>query len=151
MINEVFDDDVDDEQPVKYGDHMEIMAGREIWFKFPLPGQFSAWKRYRAVLVGKFDEMRAKATKDQTVENLQKLREITEQLDLITIELFESLIVHPDDVDFLQLQMITGKVTMADIHAAMFGRPEPEDDAEPAPKLKKAAAKKAANAGRTKR
>lgn len=164
MINQPFDEDVDDddatidpvipEKPI--GEYSRVLADREIWFNSPKPGQFSAWQRYRQTLVEKFYKIRKRAGNDPETKDLLELKDVAEKLDLITIELFESLVVRPEDVDFIAMQMIAGKVTVSDLNKVLFGGgDEPEDDE--APKIKKAAAKPraykkaAANAKRTKR
>lgn len=149
MINEAFDEEVG-EEPI--GDHKRILAGRDVWLRNPVPGQFTAWKRYRENLIDKFTAIKVKAAKKPTPELVGQLQDIAEKLDLTTIELFESLVVREDDVDFLQMQMIAGKFTVKDMFAALFTDDEPEDDVEPPVVQKKPKpVKKAANAARTRR
>lgn len=159
MINQPFDDDVDDDAEIDpvipeapVGEYMRVLADREVWFNSPKPGQFSAWQRYRETLVDRFYQIKKRAGESPGVKDLLALKDVAEKLDLITIELFESLVVRPEDVDFIAMQMISGKVTVNDLNKVLFGGDEdPEDDQAPKVAVKKAAKKAAANAKRTKR
>lgn len=165
MINQEFDDDIPDEDefiidpgalPEKpKGDFSRTLGGRVIWFNSPIPGQFHAWRRHRESLGRRFEKVKVKAKDNPTLEVLRELSELSEQFDLDTLELVESLMTDEADTDFLAREMISGRVTMIEIHRVLFGDPEPDDDEIPAPKPPKAkipkkvtAAKKAANAKR---
>lgn len=167
MINETFDDDIPDEEthlgepvtakdPEPKGDFKRVLSGRDVWFNAPIPGQFHAWKRYRAGLAAKYEVLKVRAKKNPGQDVLNELVQMSEKFDLTTLELIESLIVNPDDVDFIQFEMISGRITMSHLYAVLFGEEEPDDDTEPAPRAKRTPAKKAvpkktANATRTKK
>lgn len=168
MINETFDDDIPDDdeltiEPVHEepkGDFSRTLDGRTIWFNAPIPGQFHAWKRHRESLISRFEKLRKRAETETTLEMLRELSEVSEKLDMLTLELVESLMVSGDDVDFVAMGMVGGRITMIDIHQVLFGDPEPDDDQPDAPKPPKkkipkkvTAAKKknTANASRTRR
>lgn len=168
ILNEVFDEEIPDETeedldammqsgtPVEIvtekpeGDFKHVIGGRDIWFNAPLAGQFHAWKRYRASLETRYAVIRVKAKKSPSLEVLRELADMSEKFDLATLEFVESLIVNPDDVDFLQFEMISGRATMNDMYRILFGDPGPEDDQAPAPKPRKPA-KKVANAKRARK
>ena len=159
MINEVFDDDVDDSEVepevVAKGDFKRTLAGREIWFNSPLPGQFNAWKRYRESLKRRFDVIKVQAKKNSDMASYRELSELSEKFDISTLEFVESLLVDEADVDFIAMEMISGRVTTVDIQNVLFTDEEPEDDAEPEVKAKApkkiTASKAAANAKRTRK
>ena len=171
ITNEAFDDDIPDETeidammeagtPVEIvterpaGQFSRMLAGREIWFKAPIPGQFSAFKRYRETLARRYEVISVRAEKTRNIELIQELRDLHDKIEMSTLEFFEALLVDEDDIDFVALEMISGRVTMDDIHVVMFGEQEPEDDQEPVkkskPVRKQPATKKAANAKRTQR
>lgn len=156
MINQEFDDDIPDESEEEIlaafeagekgttapkGDFSRVMAGRTIWFKSPIPGQFHAWKRHRESLVRRFEKIKVQAKKNPSLEVLRDLSELSEKFDIDTLELVESLMVNQDDIDFVATEMIGGRITISAIHQVLFGDPGPDDDQEPAP-VKKAAPKK---------
>jgi len=165
MINEEFDDDIPDEdgrdeivpETVRpAGSFKRTLADRVLWFKPPIPGQFGAFKRYREVLARRFEVLSVKARKNPSLEMLNEISDLSEKIDLTTLEFFESMLINTDDVDFVAMEMIGGRVTMADVHNVMFfSDPEPEDDVAPVVKpktpRKQTASKKAANAARTRR
>lgn len=176
MINQEFDDDIPDEDEflvdqdvtnhlVKVyedkpeepkGDFSRTLSGRVIWFNSPIPGQFHAWRRHRESLSRRFDKIKVKAKAEPSLEVLRELSQLSEQFDLDTLELVESLMTSEDDKDFVAREMISGRVTMQEIHRVLFGDPEPDDDqpepVKPAkktiPKKVTAAKKKTANAKR---
>ena len=149
-LNEEFDDEVGDDEVIEVvdepkGDMSRTVAGRTIWFRSALPGQFHAWRRYRESLKTRFDVVKIRAKKKPTEADLRLLMEISQKFDLSTLELVESLVVDPADVEFLQLGMISGKVTMADIASVLFADDDvPEDDVEVALKPRKPASVKKA-------
>lgn len=156
-FNEVVDDEVgEDEVPAvaepekPKGDFSRVLSGREIWFNSPIPGQFRAWRRYQESLGARFEAIKVRAQKAKTIRELQELTELSEKFDLSTLGLVESLLVDPDDADFIAMEMISGRVTVSDIHQVLFGDPAPEDDQEPERKPRKAA-RKTANVKRTKK
>lgn len=173
-LNEVFDDDIPDdddivaepeaarivedpeiveERPV--GQFSRVIAGRTIWFKPAVAGQFAAFRRYREVLARRYEVLAVKARKSPSVEMLNQIAELAEKIDLTTLEFAESLLADPNDADFIAMEMIGGRVTMIDIQNVLFRDPEPDDDQDPVQKTKpvrkQTASKKAANAKRTQR
>lgn len=73
-------------------------------------------------------------------------RESLDKLNLRMLDIMESLIVNQDDVEFVEEQMLWGKVTLTQLRPILGGgrseEPEPADD-EPKQPVKKAAKKAA--------
>lgn len=156
-FTEVFDEDIPDEdiadvpEPEKpKGDFVRTLAGKEVWFRTPAPGQFHAWQRYQKSLNSQFAKVKKLAQSDPSLNNLSLLSDLSEKFDMAVIEFVESLMVDEADKDFVAIQMIGGTVQVKDLMGVLFADPE-DDDAEPAPKPVKAPKKSAANAKRTKR
>lgn len=120
------------------------VQGKTIEFYMPIDGQILMLQRFRAQLTGasKFsDEDKAR---------------LVLSVQMKTLNVIDSLFVDTDDRDWVEDQMIQGKVTILDLMPILSGgrsAAKPDDDANVAPKKKTAkkaaapttAARKAAN------
>lgn len=154
MINEAFDDDATEPE----GDFSRTIGGRQIWFNNAKPGQISAFRRLQGSMKTRFDKIRDDNSLSD-LEKLEKLQDMSDRFDSLTLDLVESLLVNEDDADFIASGMIRGEIGVGDVLRVLFvGDDEPEDDAEPVAKPRKAVksarvgtVKKTANVKRTRR
>lgn len=116
------------------------LAGRDIVFRYPLAAQLIILRR-KLLIMGQ----QAEQTEDQT-----ELAQLSSNLISYTLDVVESLIVNPEDVQFLENAMLTGKVDHTEVMDVLSAKREDEK-----PVRKRTAAKTvtkaAANRGRTKR
>jgi hypothetical protein len=136
------------------------IAGRDIEFKSIKPGQLQALRRYQQSAVKAVGKIKKNDLLSKE-EQFTQLAELSEAFDLKMLRFIESLLINEDDTDFLIDVQISGDADVAELLATVLGNTElPDDDEDPAPvavkkppnPLKKAtAAKKTANARRTKR
>lgn len=92
--------------------------------------------------------LRLQQEANSTVDEKRRL-ELGNQLVIDTLTLVESLIVDPQDAQFLEESMLVGKVGHEEVMAVLAKKPE---DDKPAKKTaRKTPAKAVANHGRTKR
>lgn len=149
-INEVIDDEVADEDetspdPVVVTpapDFTFTIAGRGIGFRQATRGQLVALSRVRykaSQEVARFSRMPA------TDELFKQLNDVTLRAEIATLDLIESLILDPFDVEFLNTAMLQGAVEVEEIMAVLYGTKDlVDDDEDPKPVVaKKAATKKA--------
>jgi hypothetical protein len=119
------------------------LAGRTMVFKKTSGTQMLVLQRYANVLKEKF-EAAAEAGDEVEVTKLAK------KLENITWETVESRFTSEEDLDWVQMKVVTGVLAEADLLAILtngYKRPvEPDDDADPAPKK---AAKKVARKATT--
>jgi hypothetical protein len=109
------------------------VCGRAIVFYMPIDGQILMLQRFRAQLTG---------AKDYSDEDKAKLML---SVQMKTLNVIDSLFADPGDRDWVEEQMIAGKVSILDLLPILSGgrsAAKPADDADVAPKKK--AAKKAA-------
>jgi hypothetical protein len=173
-LNESVDDEIttdsrlvqrytDDEaaiDPVIDGPYFEV-AGRKIYRKEIKPGQMAALQRFRDASMAQVNKIRAdKGTAD--IDKIEMLGDIWQRFDLKFLLFIESLVIDPEDIDFIADAQITGDIDVAGLLKAVFHPDEPVDDDEdpvakapakkmPNPMKKAAAAKKTANARRAKK
>lgn len=105
---------------------------RTITFYMPIDGQILMLQRFRAQLAG---------AKDYSDEDKGRL---VLSVQMKTLNVIDSLFVNPDDRDWVEEQMIAGKVTILDLMPILSGGKSAvkiDDDADVVPKKK--AAKKA--------
>lgn len=110
-------------------------------FRRPIAGQLIILRRRL---------LRLQEKASQTTDEQERL-ELSNQLVIDTLNVVESLIVSPQDAEFLENAMLTGKVGHEDVMAVLGMK---FDDPKPVKATKrpaKAAAKTTANRGRTKR
>lgn len=108
---------------------------RAITFYMPIDGQILMLQRFRAQLTG---------AKDYSDEDKARL---LLSVQMKTLNVIDSLFANPDDRDWVEDQMITGKITIIDLMPVLSGGKSVarvDDDADVMPKKK--AAKKAAAA-----
>lgn len=159
---ETFDDDITDDEPdeaIEAGEPAQSIPshplgvfsrefhGRTIWFHNPSPSQMTALARLHATTRKKVDKA--------TGENVMR---IVFDFNNSSLTLIESLILDPEDVNFLQDSMLSGEVEIGQVLEVLWPVRDPDDDdVEPEPvvkKPKKAArtvSKAVANAQRSKR
>lgn len=109
------------------------VKGRTIAFYMPIDGQILMLQRFRAQLAG---------AKDYSDEDKGRL---VLSVQMKTLNVIDSLFVSPDDRNWVEEQMIAGKVTIIDLMPILSGGKSAvivADDADVTPKKK--AAKKAA-------
>src|SRR5688572_25409024 len=114
-----------------------VLAGRTMVFKKTSGTQMLVLQRYANVLKEQIDKA-AEAGDDEAITKL------VGKLNNITWETVESRFTSPEDLEWVQMKVVTGVLGEADLLAILtngYKRPtEPDDDADPAPKR---AAKKA--------
>lgn len=113
--------------------------GRLMWFKPPSTGQLILLQRFRMQLKG--------------IVNNDNGYNLIMSVSMKTLNVIDSLFLDPDDRDWVEGQVIAGKLEVNELMPILAGgnaSVETPDDVAPAPK-KKAAAKKAAKAAPTAR
>jgi hypothetical protein len=144
-MDEVGEDEVNDLDPpvapAAVPDFTYTIGGREIGFRRAARGQLVALSRVRfkaAQEVARISRMPA------TEELFQQVNNITLKAEIATLDLVESLILDPFDVEFLNTAMLEGSVEVDEIMAVMYGTKDVvDDDEDPKPVVRKASAKKA--------
>lgn len=121
------------------------LAGRKILFRQVSEGQTTALQRY---LIRLRDELQG-ADRDRQYEIYQLIHKAP--LDII-----ETRFVDIADRDWVEQQMMMDLLDIKELmrvfaNGAPIEQPAPADDADPAPKRKRPAAKKVANASRARR
>lgn len=112
------------------------LAGRDILFRAPIPGQLIILRRRLTRI-----QQEASATEDLDTQSKLAVQLIVDTLDVV-----ESLIVNPEDQEFLEQAMMRGLVSheqVIDVLNMKPGEPAKPGNARPA--------KKVANRVRTKR
>jgi hypothetical protein len=137
------------------------IAGRELEFQDIKPGQLTALRLFQKSSAKKSRAI-ARDEKIPAGDRLEQVQEIWDEFNIKALNFIEALLVDPAAVDFLIDAQIAGLVDNNDIVRIVIHGEDPvvEDDEDPAPvapkkavpnPLKKAAAaKKTANARRTK-
>jgi len=115
------------------------LAGRDIVFRRPIPGQLIMLRRRVMRLQGQMNDAE---------EDNEKAR-LGSQLIVDTLDLVESLIASPDDVEFLEQAMLHGLVGHEEVMDVLKMSSEVQQPTTKRPR--KTAAKATANRGRTKR
>lgn len=132
------------------------IAGRQMTIRVPARAALEALNRYRITLVKKLDKLKD----SEDADSLTQARDLLTQFDLKIIVLIESLIIEEDDLDHLAEAQLRGETTPQQMMSEILAHDEaPDDDEDPAatpvkkvpnPLRKAQAAKKTANARRTK-
>lgn len=112
------------------------LAGRDVLFRYPIPGQLIMLRR-RVLRI----QEQSLATEDS-----HEKQRLESQLIIDTLDLVESLIVDPDDVEYVEQAMLHGRVTHEQVMDVLRTKRE-----EQKPVKKAAARKTVASRGRTKR
>lgn len=110
------------------------LAERDIQFRYPLAGQLIMLRRR---------VLRLQAQVEGSKDNTEKVK-LEAQLIVDTLDLVESLIVNPEDAEFLEQAMLLGKVDHEQVMDVL--RMKQEQDKAPRKKATKAVAR-----GRAKR
>jgi hypothetical protein len=124
------------------------LAGRLMVFKRTQRTQILVLERYSTVLQGQIEAALAADDQDTVIKLINKLNEATWSA-------VESRFTSEDDLDFARMKIINGELEekhLMQILSNGYVRQEPDDDADPAPPVKKAAkkaVKKAAAAKKT--
>lgn len=120
-------------------------AGRDIRFRRPIAGQLIILRRRL---------LRLQEKASQTTDEQERLQ-LSNQLVIDTLNVVESLIVNPEDAEFLENAMLMGKVGHEEVMAVLgmkFEDPQPVKATKNTAKTTaKTATKTTANRGRTKR
>lgn len=145
MIDDELDVEGADEEaaePIKpevVPDFTHTIGGRVIGFRRAARGQLVALSRVRY----KASQEVAQIARMPATEDLfEQINRITLRAEVATLDLVESLIIDPFDVEFLNTAMLQGDVQVEEIMAVMYGTKDSVDDDED-PKPRKAPAKKA--------
>ena len=115
------------------------LLGRKIWFKYPERTQILMLERFRM-------QAKAAARLEDDKQAVPAILSVT----MKTLNVIDALFIDPDDRDWVEEQMVAGKIQAEDLFPVLSGgkvSKEPADDADPAPKKaagRKAPARKAA-------
>lgn len=139
------------------------IAGRDLEFKEPKAAQVTALRLFQQASAKKSKKIQADE-KTPAEERLEKIQELYDNFNIKALNFVDSLLVNPDDADFLIDVQIDGTYTVNDlVRIIIHGNDEvvPDDDEDPKPSVAKkaapnplkkaAAAKKTANVRRTKK
>lgn len=171
------DDDVDEDDSIHFtvdvpedrvlpdGAFSRDFNGVKVWFTKPKPYQMNALNRLRASSLAEMKRIQNSGLPE--AEQYAPLAKLSWDFDGLCIDLIESLLVDKDQANVLASMQLRGELSPQELIAKVLfedGEDEPEDDEPPRPKAVKktakaarpvkkatAAAKKTANAGRTKR
>lgn len=116
------------------------IAGRDIVLRIPTAGQRTALVRLQQATLAKMDN--ARKTIEDSSELYRTLSEMSERFDVLILDFIESLIVSPEDVDYLTSQQLMGKTSPAEMTTAIFFEVAPDDDETPVAVKKAPAARK---------
>lgn len=118
---------------------VRTIAGRDITFRPAKPAQMTAFYRVRNRQIQELEKLRGA---ESTTETLVAIHDLYERFEQNELDLFTSLLVDKNDMEFLDGVMVRGELTLADLVGSLFGNTEEApDDVEPAPKQPKKAAK----------
>lgn len=114
------------------------VCGRKMWFRRPIDGQLIMLQRFRMQIKGASEE---------------NLADVIMSVTTKTLNLIDSLFIDAADRDFVEEQLIAGKVGIAQLMGILTGKDttEPADDETPAPKKRPAKKAQAAKAGNQRR
>lgn len=127
-------------------DFVHTVGDREVGFRTPIRGQLVALSRVRESVSRQLDAISRKA--DKSDEDFAKVNRLVLDAELATLEVVESLVLDPDDLEHMRVALLRGQIEVDDILSVLYGgKDKPDDDVPRKPK----AAKKVANAKRARR
>lgn len=138
------------------------IAGRDLEFKEPKPAQITALRLFQQASAKKSKKLAA----DESVplsDRMEGVQKLYDEFNIKSLNFLDSLLVNPDDADFLIDVQISGEYDISGLLQVVIhgetNKPDDDEDPKPAvarkaapnPLKKAAAAKKTANARRTKK
>lgn len=132
------------------------IAGRQMTIRIPARASLEALDRFRITLVKKLNKL----SESGKAEDEKQARKLVTEFDMKLITLIESLVIEAEDLDHLVEAQLLGNATPGSMMSDIIRLDESPDDDEdviakpvkkaPNPLSKATAAKKIANARRTK-